>query len=89
MSQRKSHIPAREAERAIISVLCSVPDAEPGDFSQDTRVVAHSQWDSLNSLETMVAIEGALGVRLDLRAYHACRTVGDLVSLVTGKGPVG
>ncbi|MEV3967185.1 acyl carrier protein [Streptomyces sp. NPDC050698] len=67
-----------------METLCSILDAEPEDFTTGTRVVAHEKWDSLNSLETMVAIESAFRVRLDLRDYHATRTVGDLVELVAG-----
>ncbi|MEV0243334.1 acyl carrier protein [Streptomyces sp. NPDC050674] len=75
---------SEDIESRIVETLCSILDAEPEDFITETRVVAHDKWDSLNSLETMVAIESAFRVRLDLRDYHATRTVGDLVELVAG-----
>jgi acyl carrier protein len=75
----------QDIEAEIVEILCSILDAEPEEFTSDTRVVAHEKWDSLNSLETMVAIETAFRVRLDLREYHATRTVGDLVRLVAGQ----
>lgn len=69
-------------EQELIAILCSVLDAEPDEFDSGTRIAGHANWDSMGSLEVMVQIENAFAVRLDLRAYHAVRTVAELVTLV-------
>jgi acyl carrier protein len=46
-------------------------------------VLATHDWDSLAQLEVLAQLEGALGVALDLRAYHDVRTLDDLVELVS------
>lgn len=56
-----------------------------GESAGDLRaqpVLAARDWDSVTSLEVLSRLESRAGVTLDLRAYHAARTVDDLIALV-------
>jgi acyl carrier protein len=55
---------------------------EPVDDLRAQPVLAAHEWDSLASLEALAQLESRLAVTLDLRAYHAARTVDDLIDLV-------
>jgi acyl carrier protein len=53
----------------------------PAELAGPTQL-SDFTWDSLTTLETMIAVESALGIRIDLRELHTVRTVNDLVELV-------
>lgn len=44
-------------------------------------VIAAHAWDSMTSLEVLAQLESRLGVEVDLRSYHAVRTVDELILL--------
>ena len=46
-------------------------------------MLAAHEWDSTSSLDALSQLETGLGVRVDLRAFHAARTVADVVDLVS------
>ena len=68
-------------EAAVLRIVTAVLDESAAAFHHQPVLAAH-EWDSLASLEAFSQLEGEFGVRLDLRAFHACRTVGDLAELV-------
>jgi acyl carrier protein len=53
------------------------------------HVLADYAWDSIVSLEALAQLEGRLGVTLDLREFHAARTLGDLTSVVARAAGAG
>jgi acyl carrier protein len=65
----------------VLNTLCDVLK-EPVDDLRARPVLAVHDWDSLASLEVLSQLESRLAVTLDLRAYHAARTVTDLIDLV-------
>jgi len=68
-------------ETAVLRIAAEVLNEPAAAFHAQPVLAAHN-WDSLVSLEAFAQLEGDFGVRLDLRAFHACRTVGDLAALV-------
>jgi acyl carrier protein len=65
----------------VVAILSGVLD-EPASALEAEPTLASHEWDSLSSLEALAQLEALLGVTLDLRSFHAARTVADLVHLV-------
>jgi acyl carrier protein len=72
---------AAAIETIILEILSDVLE-EPVDVLRAQPILAVYEWDSITSLLTLSQLESQFGVTLDLRAYHATRTVGDLVDLI-------
>lgn len=68
-------------EAVVLSTLSEVL-MEPVDALRAQPVLAAHDWDSMKSLEALSQLENQLSVTLDLRAYHAARTLEDLIDLV-------
>lgn len=60
---------------------------EPVDAMDANPVLAAHAWDSRVSLEALAQLEAAFAVTVDLRSFHAARTVDDLVDLVVRSQP--
>jgi len=72
---------AASVEATILDILSETLDESVGDL-RSHRVLAAYEWDSITSLLSLAQLESQFGVTLDLRSYHAARTVDDLVSLI-------
>ena len=70
-------------EEAVLDILSEALEESVDDLRAN-RVLATHEWDSITSLLSLAQLESQFGVTLDLRAYHAARTVDDLVKLVVG-----
>jgi acyl carrier protein len=68
-------------EETVIGILADVLGESPDGLHNETILTAHG-WDSLASLEALAQLENRLNIALDLRSFHAARTVGDMVELV-------
>jgi len=68
-------------EAIVLGILSEVLE-EPVDALREQPILAVHEWDSITSLLTLSQLESQFGITLDLRSYHAARTVGDLVDLV-------
>jgi acyl carrier protein len=65
----------------VLGILSGVLD-ETVDDLRARPVLATHEWDSISSLDALSQLESKLGVTLDLRAFHAARTVDDIIALV-------
>ena len=70
-------------ESAVLDILSEALDESVDDLRAN-RVLAAHEWDSITSLLSLAQLESQFGVTLDLRSYHAARTVDDLVNLIVG-----
>lgn len=68
-------------ERSVLEILAGALDVSV-DVLRDEPVLARHEWDSISSLDALAQLENRLDVTLDLRAFHAARTVEDVVALV-------
>jgi acyl carrier protein len=64
----------------VLEILSEVLE-EPVDDLRKEPVLAAHDWNSLVSLEVLAQLESQLDVVLDLRSFHAVRTVDDLIGL--------
>jgi acyl carrier protein len=71
-----------EIEETVLDILSEALDESVDDL-RTQRVLALYEWDSITTLLTLSQLEAHFGVTLDLRSYHAARTVDDLVNLVS------
>lgn len=69
-------------EPRVLRILSDILEVPADELSAKRTLAAHP-WDSLSSLEVLYELESQFGIRLDLRAFNASRTVGDLVALVS------
>jgi len=72
---------ATEIESAVLDILAEVLE-ESVEAVREQPVLAAHEWDSITSLLTLSQLESRFDISLDLRSYHAARTVGDLVDLI-------
>jgi acyl carrier protein len=75
-----------EVEETVLDILSEALD-EPVEGLRTQRVLALYEWDSITTLLTLSQLEARFGITLDLRSYHAARTVDDLVNLVSETNP--
>lgn len=68
-------------EAIVLRVVAAVVEESEEQVLAQPILAAHA-WDSLSTLEALAQLEGGLDISLDLRAYHAVRTLDDLVALV-------
>jgi acyl carrier protein len=80
MSEFTSELSTR-FEDVVLNTLSGVLNEPVADLRAQPVLAVHD-WDSLASLEVLSQLESRLGVTLDLRTYHAARTVEDLTGLV-------
>jgi len=72
---------AASVAETVLDILSGVLDETPDDL-RARPVLASYEWDSISSLDALSQLESKLDVTLDLRAFHAARTVDDIVALV-------
>lgn len=65
----------------VLGILSGALDVTADELRERPTLAAH-EWDSISSLDALSQLESQLGVTLDLRAFHAARTVDDVVALV-------
>jgi acyl carrier protein len=68
-------------EQTVVRIVVGVL-GESEDQLRAQPILASYEWDSLTTLEALAQIESELHITLDLRTYHAARTLSDLVSVV-------
>ncbi|MFD7664666.1 acyl carrier protein [Streptomyces sp. NPDC059788] len=66
----------------VLDVVSDVLGRSP-EALRDQPVLAAHDWDSIASLEALAQLESGFGIRLELREFHAARTVDDMTALVT------
>ncbi|MBT2396900.1 acyl carrier protein [Streptomyces sp. ISL-100] len=70
-----------ETSVQVVEIISGVLSTTPGQLREEPLLGTYN-WDSLTTLEALVALEGSFGIEIDLRALHSQRTIGDLVALV-------
>lgn len=79
---------SESVEGHVLEILSEVL-GEAADRLRAEHVLADYQWDSIGSLEALAQLESRLEVTLDLREFHAVRTIGELTSLVARAAGAG
>jgi acyl carrier protein len=64
-----------------LDILSAVLEVSVDELRTEPVISAHG-WDSLSSLDALCQLEQRFDIRLDLRSFHATRTVEDLTELV-------
>jgi acyl carrier protein len=68
-------------EEPFFAKLSELARVSPAALSDDVAIQP-ADWDSVDLLDLIAAIDDAYGVTVDLKAITACRTVGELRGLV-------
>jgi acyl carrier protein len=72
---------AVSVEGHVLEIVAEVL-GEAAERLRAEHVLADYEWDSIGSLEALAQLESRLDITLDLREFHAARTIGELMSLV-------
>jgi acyl carrier protein len=65
----------------VLAIIAGVLEIGDERVRQQPTLAAHD-WNSLTSLEALAQVENHFGITLNLSAFHAARTLDDLVALV-------
>jgi acyl carrier protein len=71
-----------EVRPAVLEIVADLTGEAASELVAEPVLAAH-KWDSMTSLEALARMESTFGIELDLRSFHAARTLDDLVALVT------
>jgi acyl carrier protein len=77
---------AASVEAIVLDILAETLDESVDDLCRQ-RVLAEYDWDSITMLLTLAQLESRFGITVDLRSYHATRTVDDIIDLVSDNHP--
>jgi len=66
----------------VVAVIRAMAKVDPGEVTDDTKLVEELGYDSLRMIELMVALETRLGLKaIDLELAVTVSTVGDVARL--------
>jgi acyl carrier protein len=65
----------------LLAVLAPILQRPEGELTDATEIVP-SEWDSVQLLDLIAAIDDSYGITVPTESVHACRTIGDLRALV-------
>ncbi len=68
----------------LIAILAGVLDIEPDELRRQPVLAAHD-WTSLISLQALAEVESRFSISMDLRTFHAARTVPEMTELVAAR----
>lgn len=69
----------------LLEKLAAELAADPAKLTDDLPLTSLSAWDSMGRLATIAMLDAELGFEPEAGALQKCRTVGDLVALVSHK----
>jgi acyl carrier protein len=61
--------------------FCTTLNWNPEDVQTSHLLNQHADWDSVNQLRVLMALEAALGLKLPLKKYVACGSIDDVADL--------
>lgn len=70
---------------SIHSLVADILGVDPSEVTDDTSRETADNWDSLNHLRIVTAIEQELSIRLTMAEIEAATSVGRLISIVESK----
>jgi acyl carrier protein len=68
----------------LTQVLCDVLDLDPGRVAPDLMREEVDQWDSLNHLKVVTAVEEAFDLKLTMQEIESVDGIARLVALLEG-----
>jgi acyl carrier protein len=84
----RSGVPAdRPAASSLRSLVAEVLEIRAEDISDDLGPATFGRWTSLKHIELVAAVEHAYGIRFSPREIRSFSTFGELLGIVSGKGP--
>jgi acyl carrier protein len=63
-------------------MFCTTLNWDPNDVQDGDLLSEQPNWDSVNQLRVLMALEAALGIKLPLKKYVACRHLNEVAELV-------
>ncbi|HEX7640005.1 MAG TPA: acyl carrier protein [Burkholderiaceae bacterium] len=67
---------------SVLQAIADTLNCARGDLAPETTLEDLPDWDSLNQLRILLAIESTQSATLPMRRFQSCRSVGDVVELV-------
>ena len=75
----------QEILEGVADVICKIFDDESLEITESTTAADVDEWDSLEQINILVAVERKFGVKFSVGDVEGLRNVGELVDLVSSK----
>jgi acyl carrier protein len=62
-------------------IFCTTLNWDPDDVQVDDLLNEQPNWDSVNQLRVLMALEAALGIKLPVKKYVICRHINEVAEL--------
>ena len=76
---------SEEIKTRIIGLIAEQSGQQTSDVKPESQLVADLRMDSLDLIETCIAIESKFDICVHDEEFERCATVGDIIDLVTRK----
>jgi acyl carrier protein len=63
-------------------IFCTTLNWDPDDVQDGDLLNEQPNWDSVNQLRVLMALEATLGIKLPLKKYIVCRHINEVAELV-------
>ena len=63
-------------------VICTTLNWDPRDVQDGDLLNEQPNWDSVNQLRVLMALEAALGIKLPVKKYIVCRDINEVAELL-------
>lgn len=73
------------SEGNFLAKLAEIARVDVGELAETTEITP-VEWDSVEVLDLIAAIDESFGVTVAIEAMNKCRTVGDLRALIAAAG---
>lgn len=70
----------------LYEVIAGILNIDPASLSEESNALNTPNWDSLQHIEIMLAVENAFSVRFSMPEMVSMQNIGDMRKLIRGKG---
>ena len=70
----------------LYEVIAGILNIDPATLSEESNALNTPNWDSLQHIEIMLAVENAFSVRFSMPEMVSMQNIGDMRKLIRGKG---
>ena len=72
-------------EEKLINALAEALDIDAGEINVEDSFRDYESYGSLTELSVLAMLDSDFGIEIEMKDFNRYKTVGDLVSLVSGK----
>lgn len=70
-----------EIQEIVKATYCATMNWNPGEIQYEDVLHERADWDSVNQLRVLMALEATLGMKLPIKKYAACTRISEVAEL--------